>query len=91
MGKCGIKIQNFSIVAELTSNFVDDPLLTYGQHSFIPGALDGLEKGDELVILPPDVDSVIDEEEFDENEIGPLQIPNDVDGRIKFIRNTSSR
>lgn len=71
----------------MASNFFDNPASTYGYHNFLPGALDALEEDDDLVILPPDVDSLTDEEEFDENEIGPLQIPNDVTGHVEIIRN----
>lgn len=86
MGTFDIKISNIFIIADMASNFFDNPASTYG-YNFLTGVLDALDKDDDLVILPPDVDSLTDEEEFDENEIGPLQIPNDVAGHVKVIRN----
>lgn len=67
MGTFGIKISKNIFIADMASNFFDNPASTYGYHNFLPGALDALGEDDDLVILPPDVDSLTDEEEFDEN------------------------
>lgn len=73
----------------MACKFVDDPILTYGYDSFHLGPLDGLEEDDELVIWPLDVDCLTDEEGYDENEIGPLQTPIDVAGRVEDIKNVN--
>ncbi|GLV46157.1 hypothetical protein CBL_02873 [Carabus blaptoides fortunei] len=68
-------------------NFIDDPVSTYGYYNFFPGALAAIEEDDDLVIIPPNVDTLTDTEEMNENEILSVNMPNDVAGTIEIMKN----
>ncbi|KAK9747478.1 hypothetical protein QE152_g5297 [Popillia japonica] len=66
--------------ADMSERFFDDPVSTYGFHNFLPDALEYLRENDDIVIAPPDVDNLTDEEELDADDLLNVGIPNDVAG-----------
>ncbi|KAF5293821.1 hypothetical protein FQA39_LY03306 [Lamprigera yunnana] len=59
----------------------------YGYYNFLLGALDDLEDDDNIIIIPPEVDHLTDVEEFNDNEIQIMNMPNDVPGNIEIMEN----
>ncbi|KAF2884627.1 hypothetical protein ILUMI_21548 [Ignelater luminosus] len=64
------------------TNVVSDSVKTYGYRNILPDALEALEDDDDLVILSPDVDQLMDEEEFSDNDMLTADMPNDVADQI---------
>lgn len=54
---------------------------TYRYYNFLPDALEALEEDDDIVILPPDMDQLTDEEEFKRGTL-----PNHVAGKIEIMK-----
>ncbi|KAF5273221.1 hypothetical protein FQA39_LY07552 [Lamprigera yunnana] len=80
-----------SIIINMDKIFFDDPVSMYGYYNFLPDVLDGLEDDDDvIIIISPEVDHLTNVEEFNDNEIQIMNMPNDVAGNIEIMKSVQA-
>lgn len=84
-------MKNERFILDMDYNFPEIPPSSfYGRKSFagLQDAADAIEKHSRrevnVVVLPPEPDTLTDEEDFDENNLTEEQIPNDIPGTIEI-------